>query len=64
MEMILVLVYIVLGYWSTKYTIYYNKIVIEHRPGALFVNRAVVGTIFGFVLIPIALFRYFVLKKR
>ena len=64
MELILLIVYFALGYWSTKYTVYYNRIVIELKPGALFVKRMALGTFFGFILIPIALFRYFVLKKR
>ena len=64
MEIILVIVYFALGYWATKYTVYYNRIVIELKPGELFAKRLALGVFFGFILIPIALFRYFVLKKR
>ncbi len=60
---ILFAIYIVLGYWSTKYTVFYNKIVFERRIGDLFLQRVMWGTILGWILIPVALFRKFILKK-
>lgn len=60
---ILIVVYAILGFWSTKYTIYYNKFIIEWKPGDLFMRRLVYGFLFGWILIPVALFRKFILKK-
>ena len=54
MEMCLGFLYIILGYWSTGVTIYANKIVI-HAFGQLFFQRLVLGIMFGWILIPIAL---------
>ncbi len=57
MAAILVIVYIVAGYWATGWTLYYNKIVIEFQPGTLFLRRLFAGFFLGWILIPIAIIR-------
>lgn len=50
----LVIIYIIAGYWATNQTIYANKI----RIGSnlyLFMSRLVWGAIFGWILIPWAI---------
>lgn len=54
MEWILIMPYIILGYWATGKTFYYNKIIF-HKSGELFVQRIVMGAILGWALIPIAI---------
>lgn len=53
---ILVLVYMVAGYWATGKTIYANKILIGTD---IFMHRVTMGVILGWILIPIALIRVF-----
>ncbi|MGL5712157.1 MAG: hypothetical protein ACRCX2_03990 [Paraclostridium sp.] len=61
---ILTLIYLVLGYWATGQTIYANKIIITNGVGQLFIQRFIWGTIGGWILIPIALVKVFVLKRQ
>lgn len=56
METILLFVYCALGYWATGKTIYANKIII-YSGNTLFVRRLMWGTLFGWILIPVALIR-------
>lgn len=53
---LLVLLYVALGYWATGVTIYANKIVI-HAFGQLFIQRLILGTLFGWILIPVAIIK-------
>ena len=53
---ILILIYIVAGYWSTGKTIYANKILIG-TGNSIFMQRVIMGTVLGWVLIPIAILR-------
>lgn len=56
METILILAYVVLGYWAVGKTIYANKI----RMGTLsniFLTRFILGCLLGWILIPFALLR-------
>ena len=53
---ILFLLYAALGYWATGVTIYANKIVF-HAFGQLFLQRLVLGVLFGWILIPVALLK-------
>ena len=56
METILILAYVVLGYWAVGRTIYANKI----RMGTfnnLFLTRLILGCLLGWILIPVALIR-------
>lgn len=51
--MIILIIYMIAGYWATGQTIYRNKILI----GDVFMRRMVMGTILGWALIPIAILR-------
>ena len=53
---ILFFVYVIAGYWATGRTIYANKIVI-HKFGELFIQRPILGTLLGVILIPWALLK-------
>ena len=62
MEYIIIIAYAALGYWAAGQTVYANKI----RIGTwndLFITRLVVGLLLGFILIPIALIKTFLLNK-
>lgn len=52
----LFLVYAALGYWATGRTIYADKIVI-HTFGQLFMQRLIIGTLLGWILIPWAIIK-------
>lgn len=52
----MLLVYMILGYWATGKTIYANKILIG-TGGAIFLQRLIMGFLFGFILIPIAVIK-------
>lgn len=52
--MVLMIVYMILGYWAVGKTIYANKIRIGTASN-LFVSRVVMGTLLGWILIPIAI---------
>lgn len=58
---ILILIYMVAGYWSTGKTIYANKILIG-TGSSIFLQRVTMGTILGWILIPIAILKV-VLEK-
>lgn len=55
---ILILVYMVLGYWATGRTIYADKILIGSG-NAIFGRRLVMGFLFGWALIPWAIIKLF-----
>jgi len=52
----LVILYAVLGYWAAGVVVYENKIVF-HRLGELFFQKLMLGVIFGWILIPIAILK-------
>lgn len=52
----LLLIYMVLGYWATGQTIYRDKILIGTGQ-AIFLKRVITGFILGFILIPVAIIR-------
>lgn len=54
--MIIVLIYLFLGYWASGVVIYENKIVF-HRIGELFLQKLLWGAILGWILIPIAVLK-------
>lgn len=54
----LAIIYIILGYWATGKTVYANKIII-HTFGQLFMQRVILGTFFGWILIPVAIVKMF-----
>ncbi len=45
--MILMLIYMVIGYMAVPHTIWKNKILIEFELGNLFVQRVIWGTVLG-----------------
>ena len=54
--MILIIVYLALGYWATGKTIYANKIMID-TPTQIFLRRLVFGGLLGWILIPVAIIK-------
>ncbi len=54
MMIILIILYFILGYWSTGQTVYRNKILLGTASG-IFIQRMTMGFAFGWILIPIAL---------
>lgn len=63
MENLLVLIYVVLGYWATGKTILANKIVVTHGIGELFLMRFMWGFCLGWLLIPVALIKKLLFKR-
>ena len=62
MGAVIIIAYVVLGYWAAGQTVYANKI----RIGTwndLFLNRLFVGLILGWILIPVALIKTFLFNK-
>ncbi|ROR28496.1 hypothetical protein EDD66_10478 [Mobilisporobacter senegalensis] len=60
--MVLIIIYMILGYWAVGQTIYANKI----RFGTysnLLTQRIVTGFLFGFVLIPIAIIKVLFFRR-
>lgn len=53
---VLFFIYMALGYWATGKTIYANKILIG-TGSAIFMRRIIWGTLFGWILIPLALIK-------
>lgn len=55
---LLFFIYMAAGYWATGRTIYANKIFIGTGTG-IFMQRLIMGTLFGWILIPVALIKTF-----
>ena len=55
-QIILLFIYMGLGYWATGKTIYANYVLIG-SVGDIFMRRLVMGTVLGVVLIPIAIIK-------
>ena len=62
MESVFFIIYMVAGYWATGQTIYANKVVI-YSGNAFFLRRVCLGFLLGWILIPVALIRVFLLNK-
>lgn len=56
------LIYMVLGYWATGRTIYKNRILIGTANG-IFLERLMMGFLLGWVLIPVAIIGLLIGKK-
>jgi hypothetical protein len=56
MEAILIILYLVLGYWSTGKTVFANHIMIGTASG-IFAKKFWVGLLFGWALIPVAIIK-------
>lgn len=55
---ILFFVYMAFGYWATGKTIYANKVLIGTGT-TIFMRKLIWGTLFGWILIPVAIIRMF-----
>ena len=55
------ILYIVLGYWSVGQTVYANKIIIGPM-GTLWIKRFILGFMFGWILIPVALIKRWIFR--
>lgn len=53
----IIIIYMILGYWATGKTIYANKVLIYSGFGTLFLQRVIMGTLLGWVLIPWAIIK-------
>ncbi len=54
--MLLVLIYVIAGYWAANKTIYANKVMIGGF-GDVFIWKACTGVVLGWVLIPVAIIK-------
>ena len=61
MDTILLIAYVVLGYWAAGKTIYANKIRIGKLTD-LFLTRFIAGILLGWILIPVAIVKSILLK--
>lgn len=59
MGMILLIIYMIAGYWAVGETIWANKIIIGSN---LFVKRMCYAVILGWILIPVALLKMILFK--
>ena len=59
---LLLIPYVIAGYWATGKTIYADKIVIYSQPGEFFFSRLLYGLFFGWALIPWALIKVWLSK--
>ncbi len=55
-EQIIIIIYLVAGYWAVGQTIYANKVVI-YTGNALFVKKVTLGFLLGWFLIPVAIIK-------
>lgn len=63
MEMVLLIVYALVGIWAANKTIYANKTFIEFKPGSVFVRKFMTGLFLGWALIPIAIIKTIFSRK-
>lgn len=61
MDMILLIIYFIAGYWAVGKTIYANKIVI-YTGNALFFKKLFLGMFLGWILIPVAIIKKIISK--
>lgn len=54
--MILLIIYLVLGYWAAGVMLYENKVVI-YSFGQLFMQKLIFGMLLGIILIPCAIIK-------
>lgn len=59
MEMVILIIYWVAGYWAAGQTIYANKVVI-YSGNTFFLRKAALGLFFGWILIPVAIIKRFI----
>ncbi|MGN1317679.1 MAG: hypothetical protein ACI4VF_01590 [Lachnospirales bacterium] len=56
MDNVIIIIYVILGYWACGKTIYANKIRIGSASN-LFITRLILGSLLGIILIPLAIIR-------
>ena len=56
---LLIILYIILGYWATGKTLYANSVLIGTGQ-AIFLKKCTMGAILGWVLIPVAIIKFLV----
>lgn len=56
-----IIIYMVLGYWATGKTIYANKVMLGTWNG-IFMRRLCMGTLLGWILIPLAIIKMLVFR--
>lgn len=61
MDELIVLLYIVLGYWSVGVTVY-SGVTRVGTMYSLFMSRFILGLLLGWILIPIAILKVIVLR--
>lgn len=61
MEILILVLYAVAGYWATGQTIYANKVMYGSYSDIL-THRVVVGIVIGYILIPVAIIKKLVCK--
>ncbi len=59
MEMLIVIIYWVAGYWAAGQTVYANKIVF-YTGNTFFLRKAALGLFFGWILIPVAIIKHII----
>ena len=59
--MLLIILYMILGYWATGKTLYANSILIGTGEG-IFIKRCTMGAILGWALMPVAIIKCLVAR--
>ena len=57
------ILYLAAGYWAVGKTLWANRVIIEFKLGAAFIQRLVLGACFGWALIPIALIKVIFFRR-
>lgn len=51
------IIYLILGYWAVGETIFKNRIMISSQIGGIFLQKLAVAFILGWILIPVAIIK-------
>lgn len=60
---ILLAIYFAASYWAAGETIYANKIMISSKLGDVFIQKLITGSLLGWILIPVALIKRYLMNK-
>ncbi len=58
----LLIIYAILGYWAAGYTVYSNYVMIGTM-GSIMSKKLVVGVMFGWILIPVAILKLLFFRR-
>lgn len=61
MGVLVIILYLILGYWAVGKTIYANKVIIG-APGNIAMKKITIAFLFGWILIPIAIIKCIIFK--